>query len=35
MVKFTGASKEAVKMPSKPIPIGYKIWVIADSGYFL
>ena len=22
-------------MPSKPIPIGYKIWVMADNGYFL
>ena len=22
-------------MPSKPILIGYKVWVMADSGYFL
>lgn len=35
MVKFTGRSKEVVKMPSKPIPIGYKVWVMAESGYFL
>ena len=35
MVKFTGPSKETVKMPSKLIPIGYKIWVMAECGYFL
>ena len=22
-------------MPSKPIPVGFKIWVMADDGYFL
>src|SRR5437667_12911706 len=35
MVRFTGKAKETVKMPSKPIPVGYKVWVMADSGYFL
>ena len=25
MVKFTGPSKDTINMPSKPIPIGYKI----------
>ena len=35
MVKFTGRSKEIVKMPSKPILIGFKIWVMAECGYFL
>lgn len=35
MVRFTGKSKDIVHLPSKPIPVGYKIWVAADSGYFL
>ena len=35
MVKFTGPSKETIKMPNKPIPIGYKIWVMANNRYFL
>src|SRR6185312_4001805 len=35
MVKFTGRSTDTVNLPSKPIPIGYKIWVLADHGYFL
>src|SRR5205809_7805099 len=35
MVKFIGRSKEVVKIPNKPIPLGYKIWVMADGGYFL
>jgi len=35
MVRFTGRSKDTVHLPSKPIPIGYKVWVVADSGYFL
>jgi hypothetical protein len=35
MVKYTGRSKDIVHMPAKPIPLGYKIWVVADAGYFL
>lgn len=35
MVRFTGRSKDTVNIPSKPIPVGYKVWVAADSGYFL
>ncbi len=35
MVRYTGRSKDTVHIPSKPIPIGYKIWVVANAGYFL
>ncbi|OWT42333.1 transposase IS4 domain-containing protein [Pochonia chlamydosporia 170] len=35
MVRYTGKSTETVHIPSKPIPIGYKVWVVADSGYIL
>ena len=35
MVRFTGRSKDIVHLPNKPISVGYKIWVVADSGYFL
>lgn len=35
MVRFCGRSSDTVHLPSKPIPIGYKVWVVADSGYFL
>ena len=35
IVKFTGLSTEVVKMPNKLILIDYKIWVLADGGYFL
>ena len=35
MVKYTGRSKDIVHMPAKPIPLGYKIWVVAVAGYFL
>ena len=35
MVRYTGKSTETVHLPAKPIPMGYKLWVVADSGYFL
>ena len=35
MIRFTGRSPHTVHLPSKPIPLGYKVWVVADSGYFL
>lgn len=35
MVRFNGRSKDIVHLPNKPISVGYKIWVVADSGYFL
>lgn len=33
--RFPGRAKQTVKMPSKPVPIGFKIWVLANSGYVL
>ncbi|KAF2475600.1 uncharacterized protein BDR25DRAFT_213300, partial [Lindgomyces ingoldianus] len=33
MVGFTGRTPEIVNIPSKPVPIGYKMWVLADQGY--
>lgn len=32
---FCGRSPDTVNIPSKPTPIGYKIWAIGDSGYIL
>jgi hypothetical protein len=30
---FRGKSSDIVNIPTKPTPIGYKIWVLSDSGY--
>jgi hypothetical protein len=35
MVRFEGRSKETTKVPSKPIPEGFKIWVLAQEGFFM
>ena len=35
MCRFTGRSKAKLTIPTKPIPIGIKAWVIRDKGYFL
>lgn len=35
MVRFTGRSREATIIKTKPTPRGFKIWVIATNGYFL
>jgi hypothetical protein len=32
---FEGRSFDILVIPSKPIPEGYKIWVLAEIGYFL
>jgi len=32
---FTGRASEIVNIPSKPVPIGYKIWTLAYQGYVL
>ena len=32
---FTGRSADTVNIPTKPTPIGFKIWVLADKGYVL
>ncbi|EGU88210.1 hypothetical protein FOXB_01272 [Fusarium oxysporum f. sp. conglutinans Fo5176] len=35
IVPFTGRSKETTLVKGKPTPKGFKIWVIAQQGYFL
>ena len=30
---FTGRTSDTVNIPTKPTPIGFKIWVLADQGY--
>lgn len=35
MSRFEGRSYDIVTIPGKPIPEGYKIWVLAQQGYFL
>jgi hypothetical protein len=30
---FSGRSADIVNIPSKPTPIGYKIWCLGDQGY--
>ena len=35
MSRFMGRTAEIVNIPSKPIPEGYKIWVLANGGYVL
>ena len=33
MEKFEGRNAHTVKMKNKPIPEGFKLWVLADAGY--
>ncbi|RFU23597.1 hypothetical protein B7463_g12741, partial [Scytalidium lignicola] len=35
MERFQSRSHDTLKIPSKPILVGYKMWVIAEKGYFL
>ena len=35
IARFQGRAKETTIIPGKLIPIGFKIWVIAQKGYFL
>lgn len=35
MARYTGRSKETTRVPNKPIPVGFKVWVAAQQGYFL
>ena len=30
-----GCAKETLTIPTKPEPIGFKIWVLANAGYVL
>ena len=33
MVAYRGRTKHTVKIKNKPIPEGYKVWVLAEAGY--
>ena len=33
MIPYRGRSNHTVKMKNKPIPEGYKVWVLAEQGY--
>ena len=35
IARFEGRAYKTTTIPGKPIPTGFKIWVIAQSGYFL
>ncbi|KAF6523619.1 hypothetical protein HZS61_012118 [Fusarium oxysporum f. sp. conglutinans] len=35
IVPYTGRSKQTTLVKGKPTPVGFKIWVIAQQGYFL
>lgn len=35
MVRFLGRSLETTTVPNKPIPRGFKVWAVAQQGYFL
>ena len=35
MVRFRGRSKHKVKLPGKPIPEGYKLWISAYQGGYI
>ncbi|KAF4971256.1 hypothetical protein FSARC_1878 [Fusarium sarcochroum] len=35
MVPFTGRSKETTLVKKKPTPVGFKVWAIAQHGFFL
>lgn len=34
-IPFTGRSKDTTLVKNKPTPVGFKVWVIAQHGYFL
>jgi hypothetical protein len=33
MLKFEGRTSQKITIPGKPIPIGFKIFALGDSGY--
>jgi Transposase IS4 len=33
ILKFKGRTTQKITIPSKPIPIGFKIFALGDSGY--
>ncbi|ENH64952.1 PiggyBac transposable element-derived protein 2 [Fusarium oxysporum f. sp. cubense race 1] len=35
MIRYTGRSKETTLVKNKPTPLGLKIWIIAQEGFFI
>ncbi|KJZ69068.1 hypothetical protein HIM_11537 [Hirsutella minnesotensis 3608] len=35
IIGYTGRSKQTVTVKNKPTPTGFKVWVVAQAGYFL
>lgn len=35
IVRFKGRSLKTMKVPLKLIPLGFKVWAVAQQGYFL
>src|SRR5437667_3575044 len=35
MVRFTGKSFEKTTIPTKPIPMGFRVWIVAQGGICL
>jgi hypothetical protein len=35
MIRYTGRSKETTLVKNKPTPLGFKIWIIAQEGFFI
>jgi hypothetical protein len=35
MIPFTGRSKETTVVKNKPTPVGFKVWVITQQGFFM
>ena len=35
MIRFTGRSKDIVRLPNKPDSVDYNIWITADSGFII
>ncbi|KAF4448031.1 PiggyBac transposable element-derived protein 4 [Fusarium austroafricanum] len=35
MIRYTGRSKDTTLVRNKPTPLGFKVWVIAQEGFFI
>ena len=35
MIRFTGKSLEKTTIPTKPIPVGFRVWIVAQGGICL
>ena len=35
IVQYEGRVKETITVPGKPIPIGFKVWAVAQRGFLI